>query len=232
MELVHSEENIVKWTGGSGNVSTYNLIFKDITKIENLLSIVNNLLDNKLVSKNIITKEEKVDYSHSAMAFDKISHNVDLLTPQTKENATQLVVQKSVVQKSMVFEEKNIQLNIPEADTGVETESENVTAHSEPHVPTDDLPDTSAQEESSKITAASGNEAANAVNENEIQCSEVDSEPIVPITSTPSSHAVNLPMLNLRSRSREVCTYCVFFENSPKFYCHCGNMLYVYGLMC
>ena len=211
MQLVHSEENIVKWTAGSGNLPTYNLIFEDITKIENLLSTINSLLkstpsvfqtnslDSQLVSENIVAKEEKVDQSmHSAMAVEKISHDVDLFTAQTKESTTHLVVQKS-----MVFEESVAQFNIPEADTGVETESENVTTHSEPHVPTDDLPDTSAPEESSKIVAESGNEAVNAINENELQCSEVDSEPIVPITSTPS-HAVNLPRPDLRSRSREV----------------------------
>lgn len=214
MQLVHSEENIVKWTAGSGNVPTYNLTFEDTTKIDNLLSMVNGLvkstpavfqtnsLDNQLVSENIVTKE--VDHSiHSAMAVEKISHNVDLLAAQTKENTTHLTVQKSIV-----FEEKSTQFNIPEADAGVETESEKVTAHSELDV-TNDVPDTSAQEESSKITAQSGNEAVNAVNEK--QCSEVDSETIVPITSTPSSHAVSLLRLNLRSRSREVCTYCVPF---------------------
>ena len=206
MQLIHSEENIVKWTAGTDSVPTYNLKFEDVTKIENLLSTVNGLLKNtsaivqtnsladQLISENVVAKEEKVNHSmYSAMAVEKLSHNVDLLTAQTKENTTHLAIQKS-----MVFEEKITQFNIPEADTGVETESENVTAHSELDVTGDDLPDISAQEESSKITVASGNEVANAVEESELQCSEIDSEPIPPISFTPPSHSV-------RSHSQEVC---------------------------
>ena len=229
MQLIHSEESILKWTAGTDSVSTYNLKFEDVTKIENLLSTVNGLLKNtsaiyqpnssanQLISENVVAKEEKVNRSvHSAMAVKKLSHNVGLLTTQTKENTTHLAVQKS-----MVFEENITQFNIPEADAGVETESENVTTHSELDVTGDDLPDTSAQEESSKITAASGNEVVNAIKGSEQQCSETDSESIAPMTSTPSNCAVDLPTkLNLSIRSQEVQYICTFM------------CIYIYIRMC
>ena len=214
MQLSHSvEQNILTWTAGSDNVPSYNLELNDVTLFENLLSTLNDLMKKALATphtntltdqpfseKTVIAKEEKITNisSQSVMAVEGLSHSF------VKESTTYY---NSAVQKSTVLE-----INIPEENTGVDTELENVAGtNSEVDITGDDLSAASVQEESSKNIMAPTDETS-AANGNELQCSEIDSEQIAPMVEP--SHAVNLPAkLDLSSHSQnEVRTfvYCMY----------------------
>jgi len=225
MQLVHyveEEENFVKWTSDDNNIlSTYNLKFKDVTKIKELLSTVDGLsrmpsaaiqtslpaVANQSTPKNFVAKEEKkVDHSsHSEMAVEGPPHNLELLAAEINENTAQI----SGILQHMVFED-----NIAQTNMAVDDEAENSAAHSGSNVNLDtsvDLVGTSeVQQESSKDNIRSENETANTVTGNELlPCSETESDQIIPISHIGPDHLVNTPAdLSLTFNPQHVSILC------------------------
>ena len=215
MRLDHLAEQNVQWTIGGDSEPSYNLKFKDVTKIKMILSTVNSLISEAKIqtnpsvvestSENVAAKQQKeVDHPRqSEMAIEGFSHKSVLLT---KEKMAHYSVAK---QQSVVYYDPCI--NLSEVDAGVDQEPENAAA---PNVATDDLLDMNdPQQESSKYNIVTGNVASKSVKGSEVHCSETDDEPIDYIDHTQSVHAVNVPPnLNLSSRSQEVSTYvlCIF----------------------
>ena len=91
MHLI-KQENLVRWTVYSDKVLICSLELKDVTKIDNFLITVNRLktLADQPIVENVIPKEANNDHSaQSAMAVEKLSHTLDLLTTKAKRDATQ-----------------------------------------------------------------------------------------------------------------------------------------------
>ena len=90
MHLI-KQENLVWWTVYD-KMLICSLELKDETKIDNFLITVNRLktLADQPIVENVIPKEANDDHStRSAMAVERLSHTLDLLTTKTKRDATQ-----------------------------------------------------------------------------------------------------------------------------------------------
>ena len=217
VQLVHSVEENVQWTVGNNNEPSYNLKFKDVTKIEKLLSMVNSLTTAATIQANppvvnsvfesVSAKQQKeVDNPRqSEMAVEGFSHKI---MDQTEENMAHFLA----TQQSVLYEDPYI--NLSEADAGVDQESENVTVHPEPNVANDHLFDMNdPQQETSKVNIVTGSVATHSVKGN-VHCSETDNEIINFIETTQSIRTVIVPPnLNLNSHYQEVssiATLCSF----------------------
>ena len=157
------EKTIIEWSLSIDySVKTYNLKFTDVSKAKQLLdyllpistSIQVNSPGHQSNPENSVSEEEvkASDLIHSEMAVDGLPHNT-LGLPSTQ---TQL----SVVQQSVELTD----INLPETNTGIDKETEDVATHSQLNATDDDLPDTKAQQESCKNNVASGNEICNGTN--------------------------------------------------------------------
>ena len=117
------------------------------------------------------------DLVHSEMAVGGLPHNtLGLPTTQTK---------LSIVQQSV----ESTDINLPEIDTGIDKETEDIATHSQLNATDDDLPDTKAQQESYKNNVASGNEICNGT---------------TAILKQPMNVSTRV---DPKSHSQEVCTY-------------------------
>ena len=235
MQLI--EENCVQWTIDVDNVgSTCNFEFKDVSKREVLLNTVNSLLTapqknlstDQSISEDLVADEETKDHHpvDSEMVVEELAHNLNLLKTEAKSK-TRLNIQ----QLPLVLEDKTKHINISEVE--VDNEPENVIAHSErrltanskPNSASDDLLDTTVPlQASSRDNSRSENEIANAVTEDIIQCSEVESLPIYPVGTVQSSDAVNQPTNS--SYTVEVTTIC--YDSCGSCYC---NKVHVYKIL-
>lgn len=209
MGLVHTVEENVQWTVGDDIEPSYNIKFKDVTKIEKLLSIVNSLTTAATIQENptviksefesVAAKQQKeADHPRqSEMAVEGFSQNI---MHQTEDQ----MVHFTATQQSVVYGGPGI--NLSEADAGVDQESENVAVHPEPNVTNDYLFDMKdPQQETSKDNMVTGSVATHSDKGN-VHCSETDNDLIDFINPTLQSvRAVNVPSnLNFSSHPQQV----------------------------
>ena len=131
------------------------LELKDVTKIDNFLTTVNRLktLADQQIVENFVPKEANNDHSaQSAMAVEKLSHNLDLLTTQTKRDATQ----HPALENMSVVADNSSCTKIDETVVRINNKSKNTID--------EECPEANAQEESPRYTG------------NVVQCSEKENE--------------------------------------------------------
>ena len=206
-------ENCIQWTGGVDDVGlTYSLKFKNVSRITELMRIVQSLIalaktqtrlpaDQSVSEGPVAERGKKADLSvYSKMVADKLPQNMELLTTHAmvkESNNTRVDI--SNVQQPLVLMDTNVHINISEVK--IDNEPESVGANSKPRLRTntelgdanDDLPvATAPQQASSKDNLGSENKIANTVTKNALQCSEADSGLKSPIGSMEPNEAEGL----------------------------------------
>ena len=220
-------ENCIQWTGGVDNVGlTYSLKFKTVSRITELMRIVQSLIalaktqtrlpaDQSVSEGPVAERGKTADLSvYSKMVAENVSQNMELLTTHAHAMAKEsnnTHVDISNVQQPLVLMDTNVHINISEVK--IDNEPESVGANSKPRLrtntelgdPNDDLPAATApQQASSKDNLGSENEIANTATKNALQCSKADSGLKSPIGSMEPNEAEGLHSNS--SHSVEVAT--------------------------